>query len=117
MSTDYEAIQAAIDPADGYLRAAARYGRGIRVLRQDPWEALCTFILSQNNNIPRIKGLVRRLCQSFGRPIQGDWFTFPTPQELQGCTREDMAPLRSGFRARYLVEEPQPRQAPSLAQL
>ena len=47
LSTDYEAIQAAIDPADGYLRAAARYGRGIRVLRQDEWEMLVSFIISQ----------------------------------------------------------------------
>ncbi len=103
LDLDYDRLKAAFCQ-DPVLSRAVAYAPGIRVLRQDPWEALCTFILSQNNNIPRIKGLVRRLCQSFGRPIQGDWFTFPTPQELQGCTREDMAPLRSGFRARYLVD-------------
>ena len=66
--------------SDPVLAQAAQYGRGIRILRQDPFEALITFIFSQNNNIPRIRGMVRRLCEGVG------------------------APVRAGFRAKYAVD-------------
>ena len=78
LSTDYEAIQAAIDPADGYLRAAARYGRGIRVLRQDLWEVLVSFLISQNNNIPRITAITGRLCEGLGEKL--DLLELPLPR-------------------------------------
>lgn len=75
---------------------------GIRLLKQDPWEALCSFIISQNNNIPRIKGIITRLCENFGDKIEGG-YTFPTAQKLANLTIEDLAPLRSGFRAKYIL--------------
>ena len=83
LSTDYEAIQAAIDPADGYLRAAARYGRGIRVLRQDLWEVLVSFLISQNNNIGRITRSVQGLCRRWGeerRAGSRTYWSFPLPR-------------------------------------
>ena len=76
---------------------------GIRILKQDPWEALCSFIISQNNNIPRIKGIIERLCENFGDKIEGG-YTFPSAERIASLTVEDLAPLRSGFRAKYILD-------------
>lgn len=86
------------------LEPACRFAGGIRVLRQDGWEALASFILSQNNNIKRITGIIERLCCQFGNPIGGGLCAFPPPERLAGLSPEDLAPLRSGFRARYLID-------------
>lgn len=90
---------------DPQLREAVNFGRGLRVLAQDPWEALCTFILSQCCNIPRIRCMTETLCRLFGAPVDGvpDAFSFPTPQTLARCTADDLAPVRAGYRARYLL--------------
>ena len=85
------------------LKAAAEKYKGIRILNQDPWEAICSFIISQNNNIPRIKGIIERLCENFGDKIDGG-YSFPTAQKLSNLTPEDLAPLRAGFRARYIID-------------
>lgn len=85
------------------LDNARRYAQGIRILRQQPFEALCSFILSQNNHIPRIRGMIARLCESFGEEIAPGQFAFPTPQRLAGLEREDLTPIRAGFRDRYLL--------------
>lgn len=77
--------------------------KGIRILHQEPWEALCSFIISQNNNIPRIKGIIERLCENFGEPIENG-FSFPSPEKLKDLSVEDLAPLRSGFRAKYILD-------------
>lgn len=106
LDEDYTAIQQLFCQSPT-LAAAVNYADGIRVLRQDSWEALCSFIISQNNNIKRIKGIVERLCSSFGEPIGEGCFAFPTPEALAGCTVEDLAPLRSGFRAKYLLDAAQ----------
>lgn len=90
------------------LREAAAFAPGIRILRQDPWEALCSFLISQNNNIPRIKGIIDRLCGLFGEPIPGtDFYAFPTPERLAPLTAEDLQPLRAGYRAKYLLDAAQ----------
>ena len=72
------------------------------MLRQEPWEALCSFIISQCNNIPRIKGIVGKLCQKFGREIE-DGFAFPEAEVIAALTPEDLAPIRAGYRAEYIV--------------
>lgn len=90
------------------LQEAAQYASGIRILRQDPWEALCSFILSQNNHIPRIRGMIARLCETLGDPLDtGTDFDFPTPEKLAGCSPDDLAPIRAGFRTRYLLDAAQ----------
>jgi len=86
-----------------HLCEAVAYAPGLRVLRQQGWETLCTFILSQNNNIPRIKGLVQRLCEHFGEKIPGG-FDFPAPERLAAFSPEDLAPVRCGFRAKYIID-------------
>lgn len=103
---DYAGARAQLCQAHPGLTPMAEFAPGIRLLRQDPWEALCSFILSQNNNIPRIKGIVQRLCEHFGQRTQ-DGFLFPTPERMAALTVEDLAPLRSGFRAKYLLSAAQ----------
>ena len=85
--------------ADPTLREAAAFCGGIRILRQDPWEALLSFIISANNNIPRIQGIIGRLCEHFG-----EGGGFPSAQRLAGETAESLAPLRAGFRAKYILD-------------
>lgn len=102
-STDYARIRETVAALHPLLADAARFAPGIRILRQEPWEALCAFIISQNNNIARIKGIMARLCALFGTHNGAD-FTFPTPARLAACTAEDLAPLRAGFRAKYLID-------------
>lgn len=87
------------------LRRALELCPGIRVLRQEPWETLCTFILSANNNIPRIKGLVERLCRGWGEEIPGTgWWAFPRAEVLAALGPEDLAPVRAGWRSGYLLD-------------
>ena len=85
------------------LKAAAQYGNGIRVLNQPPWETLCSFIISQNNNIKRIKGIISRLCEEFGEKIDGG-YTFPSAETLAKLEAEDLSALRAGFRAKYIID-------------
>ena len=102
LQTDYAALKSALC-CDSVMAEATTYAPGIRVLRQNGWEALCTFIISQNNNIKRIRGIVERLCECFGEPVNGG-FDFPTAERMAQLTLEDLAPLRSGFRAKYLLD-------------
>jgi N-glycosylase/DNA lyase len=88
------------------LKSAAECAKGVVILRQEPWETLFSFIISQNNNIPRIKGIVERLCEAFGDGETGQK-TFPSAETLSKLTVEDLAPLRSGFRAKYIVDAAQ----------
>ena len=103
--TDYAAICSSF-AVDAFTAAAAQFGAGIRILQQEPWEALCTFLLSQCNNIPRITGIVQRLCQQWGEPIAWEGrtlYTFPAPETLAALTLDALAPLRAGYRAPYLI--------------
>ncbi len=98
LGTDYSALRREYSK-DVTLREACRFSRGIRLLRQDPWEALLSFVFSSNNNITRIKGIVARLAEHYGH--------FPTPQELSQETVESLGLLRSGFRAKYALDAAQ----------
>lgn len=89
--------------ADKTLCEACKCSAGIRILRQEPFETLISFIISQNNNIPRISGIITRLCEGFGEKIDGG-YSFPTAESLRGITAEELAPLRAGFRARYIAD-------------
>lgn len=106
LERDYGAYarQFSTDPT---LSAAAKIAGGIRILRQDPWETLCSFIISQNNNIPRIKGLVARLSETYGDPIEtprGRVYSFPGAQALAAVSEEDIFALKTGFRAKYICD-------------
>ena len=100
---DYAAIREMLSAFSPVLAEAAAYAGGIRILQQEPWEALCTFILSQNNNIPRIRGLTEKLCASFGEAVEGG-FAFPRPERLADCTEEELRALGLGYRAPYVLD-------------
>lgn len=104
---DYGAVRSQLSAWDPVMAQAARFAPGIRVLKQEPWEALCSFIISQNNNISRIKGIIARLCQCFGDPIPGGGYSFPEAERLCGLSPEDLEPLRCGFRAAYILSAAQ----------
>lgn len=92
---------------DPTLSAAAKCAAGIRILRQEKWETLCSFIISQNNNIPRIKGLVERISQVYGAPIEtadGVKYAFPTAEALAEASVDDIFALKTGFRAKYISD-------------
>lgn len=102
---DYDQSREALSAMSPVLREATAFAPGIRILRQDPWEALCSFLVSQNNNIPRIKGILDHLCARWGEPIPGSGlFAFPGPEALSRLSLEDLAPLRAGYRAGYLLD-------------
>ena len=89
-----------------YLAQCVRFGQGIRILRQEPWEALCSFIISQCNNIARIKGIVERLCALYGERTELDgesFYTFPSAGRIAALKPEDLAPLRCGYRTAYII--------------
>ena len=102
LDTDYDAFTDAIDPDDIYLTEAAEFGRGIRILRQDPWEMLITFIISQRRSIPSIKTCVESLCRKWGRPAGDGLFAFPTPEELACASLEELACCSLGYRTEYV---------------
>ena len=104
LALDYGKIREDISEMHPVLKEAAKYAPGIRILRQEPYEALCTFIISQNNNIKRIKGIVGRLCESFGDEIEDGVYGFPIAERLAEQTPDDLAPLRAGFRNRYIID-------------
>lgn len=95
LETDYSVLKKGYS-ADPTMKLACEYASGIRLLRQDSWEALISFIFSQNNNIARIKGIIKRLCEYFG--------AFPTPMQLAEYTPEQLDFLRSGFRSKYIYD-------------
>jgi N-glycosylase/DNA lyase len=105
LDMDYESVRRSLC-VDSYMEQAARFGAGIRILRQDKWEALCSFIISQCNNIPRIKKIVETLCREFGDSIEFEgctYWAFPPPERLSALTEGELAPLRSGYRAAYII--------------
>ena len=89
---------------DETLKKACAASAGIRILRQEPFETLLSFIISQNNNIPRISGIISRFSEQFGEKIDENGYAFPTAERLRGIEAEDLAPLRAGFRARYIAD-------------
>ena len=132
LDTDYGAIKKSLSK-DEMIRRAIPFGHGIRILRQDPWETTVSFIISQNNNIPRIKRNIRDLSQLAGERVSigsstngqtedsadqahkdnmkniadNDWYELPSPETLARMTVDDLAPVRLGYRARYLIETAQ----------
>ncbi len=103
LDRDYTSINREIVTLEPRLALCESFAGGVRILRQEPFEALCSFIISQNNNIPRIRGIISRLCEKFGTKI-GSVYAFPTPVELSCATNEDFVSLGLGYRAPYLTD-------------
>lgn len=102
LEADYRSADALFTQPE-HLQKCAQYGVGIRILRQQPWEALCSFIISQCNNIPRIKKIISVLCCAFGNDLGGGMFSFPDAALISTLTEKELAPLRCGYRAAYIL--------------
>ncbi|MEG1445696.1 MAG: DNA glycosylase [Ruthenibacterium sp.] len=103
--TDYSVFVRSAAPDDIFLQNAVQYGKGMRILRQDAFEMLITFIISQRKNIPAIKQCVETLCTQFGRPIEPAEeraFAFPTPQALAAQSVDTLRACALGYRAPYV---------------
>ena len=101
LDTNYDNIKSRLSNVDDYLKTSIKYGEGIRILNQDLWETLISFIISANNNIPRIKGIIERISKKYGKKIvwdKAEYYTFPTPQELSKASVEDLRNIGLGFR-------------------
>ena len=107
LNTDYEKIKEKLSKIDINMKKSVDYGSGIRILNQDLWETIISFIISANNNIPRIKGIIERLSKKYGNKISWnskDYYTFPTANQLKNVTVEDYRQLGLGFRDVRLFE-------------
>lgn len=91
---------------DSRIARAAEAGCGIRIMAQEPWETLISFIISQNNNIPRIRGIIDRLCRTFGSsiPYEEEKYAFPLPRVLYEADVDGLFALKMGFRAKYVFD-------------
>ena len=107
LDRDYEKIKDKLSSVDDNLKKSIEYGKGIRILNQDLWEMIISFIISANNNIPRIKGIIERMCKKYGEEIifnEKSYYTFPTPERLREASIEDLRNLGMGFRDKYIYE-------------
>lgn len=108
LEEDYGRLISSIDPEDAYLCRAAEFGSGIRILRQDLWEMIVSFIISQQNNIKRIRHCIDLICQRYGEKKVDDggnvYYAFPTPKALMDADLEDLYACNLGYRSRYVKE-------------
>ena len=106
LEADYAAIRAQADPEDAFLQRACDYGAGIRMLRQEPWEMLVSFIISQRKNIPAIQYCIEALCSRYGEPIESTgerFFAFPSAQTLAALDESHFLACSLGYRAKYVL--------------
>ena len=106
LATDYVSIRAQADPGDAFLRRACDYGAGIRMLQQEPWEMLVSFIISQRKNIPAIQYCIEALCSRYGEPIESEgerFFAFPSAQTLAALDESHFLACSLGYRAKYVL--------------
>lgn len=107
VNAKYKEVLKKICLKNDILKKAMHFAPNIRILRQDPWETLCSFIISQNNNIIRIKNIIERFCFFFGKRITDHYYAFPTYQSISTKNLKDLEVIRSGFRARYIIDAAQ----------
>ena len=101
LETDYSKIKSKLSSIDKYLDKSVQYGQGIRILHQDLWETLISFIISANNNIPRIKNIIEKMSKTYGSKLiyrGNEYYTFPTPEQLKDVGISDYRKLGLGFR-------------------
>jgi len=100
--TDYDKIKSSLSVYP-ILESAINYGSGIRILRNSPLEMIIEFIISQNNNIPRIKTIIEKICESYGKNM-GVYYAFPTLEKLKSIPLEFFKTIKCGYRDKYLFE-------------
>ena len=105
INTDYSKIKLILQKDDESMKEAITYGRGIRILNQDPWEMLISYIISAANNIPRISKCIENISKSYGEKVifnDKEYYLFPTPEMLSQATLEELRGLNLGFRDKYI---------------
>ncbi len=103
--TDYKSIEEEISRIDDNVNKAVKNTTGIRILNQDFFETLVSFIISANNNIPRISKSIKEISKRYGKKIifeNKEYFLFPTPNELKNVSEEEFRQCGVGFRAKYI---------------
>lgn len=106
LETNYDEIKEAL-AQDDILKASIEFGYGIRILNQNTFEMLISFIISARNSIPSIKKTVKKICEKYGEKIvyrNIEYYTFPTPEQIKGCTLEEIQETGASFRSKYIVD-------------
>ena len=107
LDRNYSEIKDSLSKIDKYMKTSIEFGKGIRILNQDLWECIISFIISANNNIPRIKKIIEKLSKEYGKEIEFNgkkYYTFPTPKELGKASVQDLRNLGLGFRDKRVYE-------------
>lgn len=103
---DYGAVKSTLS-SDSVMKTAIASGEGIRILQQDLWETVVSFIISASNNIPRIKKIISALCESFGEEIvyrNKLYHLFPAPEKIVSLSIDDISVIKAGFRDKYILD-------------
>jgi N-glycosylase/DNA lyase len=107
LESDYQKYIDTINPGDKYLNKAVKAGEGIRILRQDLWEMIVSFLISQQNNITRIRRCIDNICKRYGEEKTAEngavYYTFPTPEQLSFATEAELKECNLGYRAKYVL--------------
>lgn len=107
LKQDYGEYISRIDKEDVYLNAAVKLAGGVRILRQDIWEMIVSFLISQQNNIVRIRRCIENICEAYGNPVKNGrgevYFTFPEPEALAGLEEDALKACNLGYRSKYVV--------------
>ena len=106
LATNYSIYKEKLSKIDKFMSESIKFGEGIRILRQDLWETIISFIISANNNIPRIKKIIERLSKEYGKEVEFEgkkYYKFPTPEELADVSAEELRKLGLGFRDERIV--------------
>ncbi|MDD4081412.1 MAG: DNA glycosylase [Eubacteriales bacterium] len=104
LGTDYHSICSLVHPGDGYLYEAVCFAGGLRILIQEPFETLISFIISQRKSVGAIRYSVEKLCQAYGEEIDPGIHAFPAPEALAGASLEGLLACSLGYRAKYILE-------------
>ena len=110
LGTDYNVFKRKLAIIDSNMKKSVEFGSGIRILKQDLWEMIISYIISANNNIPRIKGIINRISQRVGKKVSWngiDYYLFPTAEELAKLSVADLRELGTGFRDKRIYNSTQ----------
>lgn len=106
-SRDYAALKQELARQDPVMEQAAKFGHGIRILKQDLWETIVSFIVSSSNNVPRIQKILEALCKTYGDKFSymgNVYYSFPSPKRLAALTLPELACIRAGYRDKYILD-------------
>lgn len=108
LKTNYQIYLNQVDPADTYLQEAANLSSGMHILKQDLWEIIISFLISQQNNITRIRRCIQNICEKYGEKLTSKnnitYYSFPTPTSLSKATEDELRACNLGYRAKYVLK-------------